>query len=149
MYYYGSRSIARSPLMMGGDLLQSPGYVIDMLTNQDVLDVNSLGTNARQIFLDYESGQVAWKSEAPNDRGSVWVALFNTASTDQTVSVSYDQIFPNQNTDKNPGPRGVYNISCDQVDLWKNMTSYKTKHGVKVDLPRHGSAIYLLKSCHR
>jgi len=154
--------IARSPLFMGGDLLQSSPDVVDLLTNQAVLDVNSLETNARQLFLNCSAGQVSWKSDAPKDHGDAWVAVFNIAGFEQAITVACSTIFPPSLPEQPSGPIGnvstVHNeapgvehhtMSCDVVDLWRNVTRFREKGGVTVTLPRHGSGMFLLKGCRR
>merc|ERR1712046_369041 len=43
-------SIARSPLIMGGDLTATPSRIIALLTNKHILTINSFSRNASQIL---------------------------------------------------------------------------------------------------
>jgi alpha-galactosidase len=66
-------SIARSPLMHGGDLTRTDDFTLSLLTNDEVLAVNQQSTDNRQLF-DRE-GLIAWTAKAPNrDR---YLAVFN------------------------------------------------------------------------
>lgn len=68
--------IARSPLIMGGNLPRNDDFTLSLLTNDEVLAVNQNSTNNRQLF--HTNNAVAWIADVPgsNDR---YVALFNTS----------------------------------------------------------------------
>ncbi len=66
--------IARSPLMMGGDLPTSDDFTYSLLTNDAVLAVNQKGTNAHQLSAN--DGQIVWESTGP--KGEKYLAFFNT-----------------------------------------------------------------------
>jgi hypothetical protein len=59
-------SIARSPLIMGGDLRKLDDFTLSLLTNDDVLAVNQHSTANRPLFN--RDGLVAWIADVP--RGS-------------------------------------------------------------------------------
>jgi hypothetical protein len=67
-------SIARSPLIMGGDLRRLDDATCSLLTNDEVLAVNQTSRDNREIF--FRDGQSAWFAKAPDDDG-VYLALFN------------------------------------------------------------------------
>jgi alpha-galactosidase len=68
-------SIARSPLMMGGDLTQNDPFTLSLLTNEEVLAVNQHSIGNRQLF--HRDGFIGWIAGAP--RGSdKYLAVFNT-----------------------------------------------------------------------
>jgi hypothetical protein len=67
-------SIARSPLMHGGDLTRTDPFTLSLLTNDEVLAVNQAGINNRRLF-DHDD-LIAWVADVPGcaDR---YLALFN------------------------------------------------------------------------
>lgn len=66
-------SIARAPLIMGGDLRKLDDFTLSLLTNDEVLAVNQTGSGSREIFL--ADGLAAWQSKAHD--GGRYIALFN------------------------------------------------------------------------
>ena len=67
-------SIARSPLMFGGDLPGNDDFTLSLLTNDEVLAVDQHGANSHQLFA--RENQVAWVSDAPG--GGKFLGVFNT-----------------------------------------------------------------------
>lgn len=70
-------SIARSPLIFGGDMTRLDDFTISVLTNPDVLEVNQNSTNNRQISR--ENNLIVWAADVPGSEDKV-VALFNAQS---------------------------------------------------------------------
>jgi len=68
-------SIARSPLMHGGDLTAMDPFTASLLTNREVLAVNQLSEENRPLFD--RDGLVAWVATEPQSRDR-YLALFNT-----------------------------------------------------------------------
>ena len=77
--------IARSPLMMGGDLPTSDDFTYSLLTNDAVLAVDQKGANAHQVSAS--DGQIVWESTGP--KGEKYLAFFNTG--DQPVPARFDR----------------------------------------------------------
>ncbi len=69
-------SIARSPLMHGGDMTQTDSLTLALLTNDEVLAVNQHSENNRQLFRT-EDGLIAWVADVPGSKDK-YLALFNT-----------------------------------------------------------------------
>jgi len=67
-------SIARSPLMHGGDLAKTDDFTLALLTNDEVLAVNQHSANNRPLFSRDEL--VAWTAEVP-DSPDKYLAIFN------------------------------------------------------------------------
>jgi alpha-galactosidase len=67
--------IARSPLIMGGNLPKNDGFTLALLTNDEVLAVNQSSTNNRQLFNT--NNTVVWIADVPGSKDK-YVALFNT-----------------------------------------------------------------------
>ena len=55
-------SIARSPLMFGGDLPSNDDFTLSLLTNDEVLNVDQNSRHSRQLFQ--RGDQIAWISDA-------------------------------------------------------------------------------------
>jgi hypothetical protein len=68
-------AIARSPLMMGGDLTRNDEFTLSLLTNKGVLAVNQKSSGNRQLFNS--DGMVAWVADVPGSRDR-YLAVFNT-----------------------------------------------------------------------
>ncbi|MFA6812140.1 MAG: NPCBM/NEW2 domain-containing protein [Bacteroidaceae bacterium] len=69
-------SIARSPLMYGGDMTKTDSLTLSLLTNDEVLAVNQHSENNRQLFRT-KDGLIAWVADVPGSRDK-YLALFNT-----------------------------------------------------------------------
>lgn len=72
-------AIARSPLMMGGDLTKNDEFTLSLLTNPEVLAVNQNSSGNRQLFN--RDGFIGWIADVPNSRDK-YLALFNTRNAD-------------------------------------------------------------------
>lgn len=70
-------SIARSPLIFGGDMTKLDDFTIDVLTNPEVLAVNQNSTNNRQVSR--ENNLIVWTADVPGSADK-YVALFNARS---------------------------------------------------------------------
>ena len=67
-------SIARSPLMHGGDLTKTDESTLSLLTNDDVLAVDQHSANNRPLFNRDEL--MAWTADVP-DSSDKYLAVFN------------------------------------------------------------------------
>jgi hypothetical protein len=67
-------SIARSPLMYGGDMTKLDELTMSLLTNDEVLAINQRSIGNRPLF-DHD-GLVAWTAEDPGN-GDKYLAVFN------------------------------------------------------------------------
>lgn len=70
-------SIARSPLIFGGDMTKLDDFTKQMLTNPEVLKVNQESTNNRQVSND--GNLIVWAADIPGSEDK-YVALFNAQS---------------------------------------------------------------------
>jgi len=77
-------SIARSPLIMGGDLRHLNAPTLALLTNREVLAVNQRSTDNQPVFV--EDGMRVWtaRPEGSQDR---YLALFNLRNEAREVSI--------------------------------------------------------------
>ncbi len=67
-------SIARSPLMHGGDMTKTDDFTLSLLTNDEILAVNQHSENNRQLFAHDEL--VAWTADVPRSPDK-YLAVFN------------------------------------------------------------------------
>jgi hypothetical protein len=122
-------SIARSPLIMGGDLRHLDRPTLDLLTNPEVIAVNQASYANQPHFV--EDGVRMWSARMPrsNDR---YLALFNTDKTTKRVQVRLDMI----------GLKGHVGVR----DLWARHDLATASGILTQDVPSHGAALYRLRS---
>ncbi|MEC3911694.1 glycoside hydrolase family 27 protein [Sphingobium sp. CR2-8] len=120
-------AIARSPLIMGGDLRHLDAPTLALLTNRAVLAVNQVSHDNRPHFV--ADGMRLWsaKAEGSADR---YVALFNTGDKAREVGVKLRDLGIS-------GPVAVH-------DLWAGKALGRAAERVTATLPPHGSALYRL-----
>lgn len=70
-------AIGRSPLIFGGNMTKLDDFTKEMLTNPEMLKVNQLSTNNRQVSR--EKNLIVWTADVPNSKDK-YVALFNAQS---------------------------------------------------------------------
>jgi hypothetical protein len=68
-------SIARSPLIHGGDMTRTDDFTLSLLTNPEVIAVNQRSEANRPLFE--RDGLIAWTASVPGSRDR-YLALFNT-----------------------------------------------------------------------
>ncbi len=71
--------ICHSPLFMGGEMTENDDFTLSLLTNEDVLRMNSYGQEAHQVS-DSGDGQIVWTSLDPAT-GERWLAMFQDDDT--------------------------------------------------------------------
>ena len=124
--------IARSPLMIGADLLSSPDSTLLLLTNKEVLAVNQHSTNNRQVeqMRRGENNLYIWLADCSlsNDK---YIALFNVLDDER-------QICYNLNWDLETD--AVWNIR----DLWAQEDIGQVQGTLCASLPAHGAVLYKL-----
>jgi hypothetical protein len=120
-------SIAKSPLMMGGDLLTTPESTMKFLKNSEVIYVNQHSVDNRQVIKN--EGQAIWIAKDPKN-GDRFIALFNLSDKAKEVKFKLED----------EGLRGDYVIR----DLWekKNMGTINTV--LKANVESHGGKIFRL-----
>jgi len=114
-----------SPLLIGCDLTQLDDFTINLLTNDEVLDVNQdeLGKQAARIAKDGEA-QV-WAK--PMADGSWAVGLFNLGSSPRPVTVDLSLL-------------GITGQAAVR-DLWRQKDQPPATGKVTQTIPRHGCAL--------
>lgn len=120
-------SIARSPLIMGGDLRYLDHATLELLTNPEVIAVNQASYDNQPHFV--EDGIRIWSARVPrtNDR---YVAMFNTDKTKRMVQVNLDIL----------EIAGQVSVR----DLWAHRDLTRASATLTADVPSHGAILYRL-----
>jgi alpha-galactosidase len=121
-------SIARSPLIMGGNLTKMDDWTASLLTNQEVLAVDQHSTGERSVVND--GTKAVWMSKSEKG-GDAYIALFNLSDVPQKVE------YPLQSL-------GLSKVSYAIRDLWEHK-DLGNADVLKVQLPSHGSALLKLR----
>lgn len=121
--------IFRSPLMMGGNLLENDESTLQLLTNKEALAVNQNSKNNHE--LKAINGEIVWVADDP-DSGAKYVALFNTGDQkDLDIGVTWKEL----------GISGDYTIR----DLWKKSDIGKFSNNFSASIPPHGARLLKLQ----
>ncbi len=119
-------SIARSPLIMGGDLRHLDAPTLALLTNPEVIAVNQTSTGNRPLFL--EDGIRVWTAEA--EGSGRYLALFNMHDDERSVGVELRHL----------GLTGAAKVR----DLWARTDLGAATGRFTQTLPPHGAGLYRL-----
>ncbi|WP_407696466.1 glycoside hydrolase family 27 protein [Sphingomonas abietis] len=120
-------SIARSPLIMGGDLRDLDADTLALLTHRDVLAVSQTSTDNRPHFV--EDGARIWSARPQAGRGR-YLALFNTTDQPKDVGINLRDL--------------GFCESADVRDLWEGRSLGRCAGRMSRTLPAHGAGLYLL-----
>jgi len=119
--------IARSPLIMGGDLRHLDAATLALLTNPEVLAVNQASTDNRPHY--FQDGAPVWSARA-EDSTDHYLALFNT--THQTKEV----VVP------------LRALGCPERvqlrDLWRGQAAGSAYRHIHKMVNPHGAELYRL-----
>jgi alpha-galactosidase len=118
-------AIARSPLIMGGDLTKLDDFTLSLLTNEEVIAVDQHGSGNRQLFN--RVGFIAWTADVPESKEK-YLAVFNTTKSAADVPVEVAEL----------GLGRAVKVR----DLWqkKNLGSFAGRLAPR--LPAHGAGLY-------
>ncbi len=120
-------SIARSPLIMGGDLRHLDKPTLALLTNREVIAVNQASSENQPHFL--EDGTRAWTAKTAAG-GQSYLALFNLGPKPRTVAF--------------PLARLNLGTVTSVRDLWTGKELGVSEKSVTAELAPHASALYRL-----
>jgi len=120
-------AIARSPLIMGGDLRHLDAPTLALLTNREVIAVNQASTDNRPYFVSDNSH--IW-SARPEGSGDLYLALFNTGDKPSEVGIDLRLL-------------GI-NRPVRQRDLWSGRDLGVQPLRIAQQLPPHGAGLYRL-----
>jgi hypothetical protein len=71
-------SIARSPLIMGGNMPKNDEFTLSLMTNDEVIAVNQKSTDNRQLFAINNNTQFVWVADVSGSKDK-YVAIFNAS----------------------------------------------------------------------
>lgn len=118
-------SIARSPLVMGGDLRHLDAATLALLTNREVLAVNQASSDNQPHFVADDTR--VWSARPADGRGR-YVALFNTGKAEAEVAIRLRDLGLS-------GPQPVR-------DLWTGRSLAPATDRIAQRIPSHGAALY-------
>ena len=122
-------SIARSPLIMGGDLRHLDAPTLALLTNREVLAVNQRSTDNQPHFV--EDGMRVWTAR-PEGSQDCYLALFNTWKDRREVSIDLRWL-------------GLRN-SVRVRDLWAGSDLGVMRGRIAQPIGSHGAGLYRLSA---
>jgi len=118
--------VFRSPLMMGGSLLEIDDRTLSLLTNSEVLDVLKYGGSPRQVCRN--AHMAVWTNAA--EAGGCNLALFNLDDEKRTVCC----------------PLKLLGMEYAEVrDLWAKTDKPPVSGKISTDLTSHSAALFHLK----
>ena len=120
-------AIARSPLIMGGDLRHLDAATLALLTNREVIAVNQASRDNRPHFI--ADGTRIWSANAEGSADR-YLALFNTSDKAREVGIDVDVVGLNR-------PVAIR-------DLWEGKGLGTQAQRIVAHLPPHGAALYRL-----
>jgi hypothetical protein len=115
-------SITNAPLQLGDDMTVLDNFGVELLTNDEVIDVDQSGAPGSVVI---EGNTPVWAQSLCD--GSYYVALFNLNDTSVEVSVTWASL----------GFQG----SATVRDLWTHMNQGASTDGFSVTLNSHSSAL--------
>ena len=118
--------IARSPLIMGGDLRKLDDSTLSLLTNDEVLAVNQYSVGSRELFRN--DGLAAWCAQ-PRHQGA-YLAAFNLRDSAATIPVKLGEL----------GIGGAANVR----DLWHRADLPMVRGQFSPRILAHGAGLYRL-----
>jgi alpha-galactosidase len=120
-------SIARSPLIMGGDLRKLDDFTASLLTNDEVLAVNRTSDANKELFR--ENGLAAWTARAGRNR---YVALFNLRDGACAVPLNFT--------------KAGLGEAMRVRDLWQGRDLGIASGIFAAQIPSHGAGLYRLSA---
>lgn len=120
--------ISKSPLMMGGHVLENDEFTTHLLTNADIIELNQYSSHNKEYLH--------------NDNISVWTASFDEKNYNYfavfNISEEKKKIILNENN------TGI-SLDSEIMNIW---TKEKTKINgeLEIELAPHASVLYRLKS---
>jgi hypothetical protein len=121
-------SIARSPLMFGGNLPDNDEFTLNLITNEEVLAVNQKASKSKELFT--KENQVAWFAETAGSPAK-YLAVFNIGDTaDENIRVNWSDLGLPAN--------------CAVRDLWAKKDLGTVREGQTFKVAPHATAFYKL-----
>jgi hypothetical protein len=121
--------IFRSPLMMGGNLMEADELILKLLTNDEALVVNQQSSNNHE--LRSTDNEIIWVADGP-ERGVKYAAVFNIGD-DQSIKIKINW--------KEIGLSGRQSVR----DIWKGTDLGFFNDGFEALIVPHGSGLFKIK----
>ncbi len=119
-------SIARSPLIMGGDLRHLDAKTLALLTNPEVLAVNQRSRDNRPHRAD--AGTRIWSARSADKRNLQYLALFNTSDAPTEIVFDLSRL-------------DLGNRSVAVRDLWARRDQPAVRGALRITLAPHASTL--------
>lgn len=120
--------MSKSPLMMGGDMPMNTEFVKNLLTNDEVLQLNQQAINPRQLYR--QGDLIVWVSEMP-DSSDLNIGLFNLSDENSKIKVEL----------KSLGIKGRVNVR----DLWAKKDLGIFTRMFSAEINAHGSGLFRIR----
>lgn len=124
-------AIARSPLILGGNLTELDAATRAVITNKDVIAVNQTVWDSHPVDVAQTSARVWVAQGGAHKKPTRYVAVFNVADTPLDFAARWQDL-------SLPVPKAVQ-------DLWSGMKNPAHADGLQIHLAPHASAIYRLQ----
>jgi alpha-galactosidase len=122
--------IFRSPLMMGGNLMENDQLTLQLLTNTEALAVNQ--NSSKNHELRATDSEIVWVADDPTSGGK-YVAIFNISDkTSSQISVTWEEL----------GIKGGNTVR----DLWQKKDIGKFDGSFEATINPHGCGLYKISS---
>jgi hypothetical protein len=121
--YVSLWAIAASQFVIGNNLSKLDDYGVNLLTNDEIIGVNQSGVAGKRLYKKTDS-QVFYQTLSD---GSYNIALFNTGSSTQNVSVKWEDL-------------GINGLAFVR-DLWSHQDLGSMEKGFTANLPTHASGM--------
>lgn len=116
--------IFRSPLMMGGEMRENDSFTLELLTNDEVLNLEKNTSGARELFNDEKT--TIW-STVDRD-GNRFIAVFNRTEEIKDVELSFDEL--------------LLGGRLKVRDLWTHEELGTYENVLKTRINAHGAKLY-------
>lgn len=122
-------SLLAAPLLIGNDFAQLDAFTLNLLTNDEVIDINQdeLGKAAHRVY-EQDHWQVWVKALAGGGRA---VGVFNLGSAYRRFQLQPDML----------AMKGVMKVR----DAWRQRDLGRFSSGMTVALPAHGAALFVIE----
>jgi hypothetical protein len=120
-------SIARSPLIMGGDLRSLDEPTLSLLSNDEVLAVNQASRDNGEVFKT--DAACAWRARSASG-AAVYVALFNLRDSPAAVAIGLGTL----------GIEGTARVR----DLWQRVDLEPAREMLAPAIAAHGAGLFRL-----
>ncbi len=118
--------IFRSPLMMGGNLMENDELILKLLTNDEALAVNQKSNNNQELRAS--DNEIIWVADDPQT-GAKYVAMFNIGDdVPGQIRIKWDEL----------GISGEHKVR----DLWKKSDLGNFQDYFDVSIAPHGCGLF-------